>query len=119
MLKANSKQARKNIFEYVKGYTEERIKAETPKELYREMYQIFRSEKGCPYNDRLPEYEVFEDWASGLALTGLFCFWYNRPAVDDIKAILEETEEEAGRFTEDEAERFLTRLIYNEMKRNL
>ena len=60
---------------------------------------------------------AFEAWASGLALGGLFCYYYNRSAVDDVQKILNETDEEAQDYTEAEAERFLTRLIYMEIRR--
>ena len=66
----------------------------------------------------MPESEVFEDWARGLAMNGLFCYYYNRSAIEDVKELLEETPEEANRHTEEKAEAFLTRWIYDEMKRN-
>ena len=79
--------------------------------------EIFRDEKGGSFeylrrSRGFSDYEIFKDWAQGLALGGLFCYWYNRPAVDDLGAILEETEEEKARYTERQAEEMLTRLIY-------
>jgi exopolyphosphatase/guanosine-5'-triphosphate,3'-diphosphate pyrophosphatase len=44
---------------------------------------------------------------------------YNRSEVDDLGEILEETESEKKRYTEREAESFLTRLIYNEIKKEV
>ena len=59
---------------------------------------------------------IFEDWARGLALGNLFCYYYNRSAKDDLGKILEESEEEKAKYTEQEAEELLTRLIYREME---
>ena len=64
-----------------------------------------------------PCFVIFEDWARGLALGNLFCYYYNRSAVDDLGEIMEETEEEKAKYTEQEAEETLTRLIYREMEK--
>ena len=88
------------------------------KDAARFIYECFRSEKaGDAYFRFRPEYEAFEDWASGLPSSFDFCFWYNRSAVDDLGAILEETDEEKARFSESDAERLLTKLIYNQIRK--
>ena len=121
MLKANSKKARENLMKYIEEYTADKV------EEYEELenmsnaaavYEIFKIEKqpNCPYYKRFPESKVFEDWAQGLAMNGLFLYYYNRSAVDDLGAILEETEEEKARYTEEQAAQFLTNLIYNRVK---
>ena len=66
---------------------------------------------------RLLRREIFKDWAQGLALGGLFCYYYNRSAKDDLGAILEESEAEKAKYTEQEAEEMLTRLIYRELEK--
>jgi hypothetical protein len=83
------------------------------------IFDIFQAEK--PGTDeyyrrrRMYGADIFKDWAQGLAMGGLFCYYYNRSAVDDLGAILEETETEKSRFTESDAEDLLTNLIYREV----
>lgn len=61
--------------------------------------------------------DIFKDWAQGLPMGSLFCYYYNRSAVDDLKQILQETDAEAARFTETDAENLLTNLIYRELEK--
>lgn len=125
MLKTNSTKARNNIKQYIinnfdcTGYTE------TPPEEWREIaafiLKTFRSEKySMPedfryYNNN--ECAAFTDWCAGLPSVLDTCYYYNRSAVADLAAILEETPAEAERFTETQAEELLTALIYRELKR--
>lgn len=126
MLKTNSKKAVENVRAYImqdvdyiaeqSGYT---INTENIDVVLAYAWEIFKGEKKCDIerNYGCASYAIFQDWASGLALGGLFCYWYNRPAVKDLGDILEETEEERSKYTESEAERLLTLLIYREMER--
>ena len=61
--------------------------------------------------------QLFYDWCQGLPSFLDTCYYYNRSAVDDLGAILEETEEEKARFTEQEAAEKLTYLIYRELNK--
>lgn len=81
-------------------------------------YECFKDEMKIEIENNYhnPCFVIFEDWARGLALGGLFCYYYNRSAKDDLGEILEETEEEKSKYTEMEAEEMLTRLIYREME---
>ena len=131
MLKANSKKAKENLYNYIRehsedhllidwGYTPEQI--ESKKDLYKAIYNAFLVEKQptCAYYSRYPEGKVFEEWASGLACGGLFCYYYNREPAADIAEILEETPEEVERYnnrSRSEQESFLTSLIYREISR--
>lgn len=63
------------------------------------------------------EQERFTDWAQGLPSILDTCYYYNRSAVDDLGAILEETAEEKARYSEQNAEQLLTALIYKELVR--
>ena len=63
------------------------------------------------------EQERFTDWAQGLPSILDTCYYYNRSAVDDLGAILEETAEEKARYSEQNAEQLLTALIYRELVR--
>ena len=78
----------------------------------------FRKEKMSDfrYHD-CNEFAAFADWCQGLPSVLNTCYYYNRSAVDDLGAILEETAEEKARFSEPEAERRLTWLIYRELSK--
>ena len=58
---------------------------------------------------------MFVDWCQGLPSALDTLYYYNRSAVDDLAAILEETEEEKAKYTEAQAEEILSRLIYREL----
>ena len=111
MLRSNSKKARENIRNYIiewdSDYIRERSDYTIPEDdvdaiLAYAYDEIFRDEYKYRIEDNYsnPCFVIFEDWAKGLALGGLFCYYYNRSAVDDLGAILEETEEEKGKYTE-------------------
>ena len=126
MLRSNSKKARENIREYIMQdadiLEEYEITPGTEKETIASMYGIFLDEMQYTisnYRGRASEYDIFKSWAQGLALGGLFCYYYNRSAVDDLGDILEETPEERAKYSEQEAEEMLTKLIYREMRNSL
>lgn len=127
MLRSNTKKAAENVRSYIvaqdadyiaerSGYT---ISEDETEKLLAYAFDIFKDEMKYEIerNYRCASYPIFKDWASGLALGGLFCYYYNRSAVDDLGGILEETEEERSKYTEAEAEEMLTRLIYREMSK--
>lgn len=122
MLRTNSKAAKANIIEYIKqdqDYIEESYNytPENDNELLASVYGIFLSEKTneLQRSNYINQFEIFKSWAQGLALGGLFCYYYNRSAVDDLGNILEETEEERNKYSEAQAEEMLTKLIYREI----
>ena len=79
---------------------------------------VFRKEKMSDLRYRnCNEFAAFTDWCQGLPAVLDTCYCYNRSAVDDLGRILEETAEEKARFTEAEAERRLTWLIYRELSK--
>ena len=123
MLRTNTKKAAANIRAYIMdGFTPEGYTDNPPQEFPEVaafILDTFRNEKywrsqdvryyhGC-------ERSAFRDWCAGLPSVLDTCYYYNRSAVDDLGAILEETEEEKARFTEQEAEQLLTNLIYREL----
>ena len=63
---------------------------------------------------RISLQDLFEDYAAGLPLGGLFDY-YLHSAIDTLGDILEESEAEREKYSEEEAEKMLTRLIYREM----
>lgn len=81
--------------------------------------ETFYSEK-CRYDNRykagrISRFDLFADWCSGLPSILDICYYYNRSAVDDLAGILQETEAEKAKFSESEAEKRLTWLIYREI----
>lgn len=121
MLKTNSKKALENIRAYILENADNtnyggNCDFKDWKAAARFVWNCFMQEKSGD-NRRMPEADLFEEWASGLPSSFDFCYWYNRPAVDDLGAILEETDEEKARFSESSAEKLLTRLIYNQIKK--
>lgn len=124
MLKTNSKKARENIKAYIMdGFNGDNYDIKTPAtfpEAARIIYDIFTSEKYYSQSweraHGMTEQASFIDWCAGLPSIIDTCYYYNRSAVDDLGAILEETETEKARFTEAEAESRLSYLIYREIK---
>ena len=122
MLKTNSKQARQNVQAYIMAQFDGcNIDVETPdtfKETAAVIMDAFRTEKPAVGSySRMTEEERFIDWAQGLPSVLDTCYYYNRPAVDDLGAILEETETEKARYSESKAAELLTKLIYRELVR--
>lgn len=124
MLRTNTKKARENVRNYiidnVKDYliTDYEINKKdvnTFEGLANVIWSIYKSEHG--YTRYFGSQADFEEYARGLALGSLFCYYYNRSALDDVANILEETEEEKARFDEEKAENLLTYLIYREVSK--
>lgn len=123
MLKTNTRKARENIRAYIVNNFDASSYTETPPETFPAIadyiLETFRDEK-CKYDlrykaGRISEQELFFDWAAGLPSLLDTCYYYNRSAVNDLGAILEESESEKARYSESDAERLLTTLIYREL----
>ena len=122
MLRTNTKKANENIRAYIMdNFTPENYTDNPPKdfpEVAAFILAVFRTERkhilNCDYY-RPIEFAAFTDWCKGLPSVLDTCYYYNRSAVDDLGRILEETAEEKARFSEPEAERRLTWLIYREL----
>lgn len=124
MLKTNTKKARENIRNYIVehfdpcGYDVNQ-EPENFSEIARIILETFAEEK--PYSTKyiyryhLSDEKVFTDWCQGLPSILDTCYYYNRSAVDDLGAILEETEAEKAKYSESDAERLLTHLIFREL----
>ena len=125
MLKTNSKKARENVRNFIiAGFTPEGYTANPPQEfpeIARFILATFRNEKyHLPQDFRYyqnNERVAFVDWCAGLPGILDTCYYYNRCAVDDLGAILAESEEEKAHYTEEQAENTLTFLIYRELTR--
>lgn len=127
MLRTNSSKARENIKQYIINNFDCTNYTETALEEWREIaafiLETFRTEKYSMIEDyryyNNNECAAFTDWCAGLPSVLDTGYYYNRSAVDDLALILEETEEEKERFTEEKAETLLTALIYRELKRGV
>lgn len=106
----------------INGFNGENYEIETPdtfEETARIIYNTFADEYLFEYNRRRNEQEVFTEWCSGLPSILDTCYFYNRSAVEDLGDILEETEEKRNKYTEEQAEKYLTYLIYREIKKTV
>ena len=118
MLKTNSKQARENIRNYIidrfdcSDYEPKTI-PEGFTEIAKFILTTFRDEKTNYQN--IPEVDLFADWAAGLPAVLDTCYYYNRSAVDDLGKILNETQAEKDKYSEDKAQELLSSLIYREL----
>ena len=124
MLRTNTLKCRENIKKYIikiydgnQDYSNHGINTETTdyNEIIKNIKDIFNLEVGGWYSKQVGEYNAFEYWCRGLPSIIDTCYFYNRSAKDDVAEILEETEEEKNRYTEDDAGKLLTRLIYKEV----
>ena len=123
MLKSNSKKAKENIKNYIinnfdySSYEDEQNPAPTEyKDICTCIYNTMQEEKR--YNRSINDYMTFEDWCRGLPSILDTCYYYNRSAIEDLMQILEETVEEAYKYTERQAEERLTQLLFREINSN-
>ena len=124
MLRTNSSKAKENIKQYITNNFDCTNYTDTPPEDWRGIatfiLETFRKEKySCIEDYRYyhnSELSAFVDWCAGLPSVLDTCYFYNRSAVDDLGAILEETETERNKHSETDAEQCLTRLIYKVLK---
>ena len=122
MLKTNAKKTKINVMKYIRqdldylkeylGSRCEEIDLNNDKHICTIIWDIFTKEMSYELKKCAAVYDVFVSWAQGLALGQLFCYYYNRSAVDDLAEILEETDEEKSKYLEFEAEELLTKLIF-------
>lgn len=124
MLRTNSKKAKENIeryiiehFDYTGHEKENEPTPETYKDICKCIYNTMISEK--LYAKETNNYATFKSWCQGLPSILDTCYYYNRSAINDLKEILEESDEEASKFGESEAEERLTYLLYREITSNM
>ena len=120
-LRTNSRKAKENVRQYIldnvdfTGYDANNMTGADFPKIAHSVLDIFRSEKSWAFVPGYNEFCIFLDWTRGLPFALDCCFWYNRSAVDDLGAILEETEEEKAKYNEEEAGLLLVKLIYREL----
>lgn len=78
------------------------------------LWETAMSEQNWGKNERRSYQDRFVDWLSGLPTTFDAGWWWNESAVEILGDILEETEEERSKYSEADAERLLSYLVYRE-----
>ena len=125
MLRTNTKAVKAKIQNYIiDNFCPDDYTSDPPQEfgeIAKFILQTFRSAKYSLKEDfrfyRNSEALAFEDWAAGLpGLLNTSDYYCNNSAVDILGDILEETEQEKAKYTEEASERLLTSLIYRELK---
>lgn len=122
MLKTNSKKAVENIHNYIVSiYNDEEqdTKQNAPfEEIAKTVYNAFVEQKWSFEKRRYAnEQKTFEDWLQGLPSILDVGYYYNREAKADLQAILEQTDEQANKYSKTQSEQLLTYLIYREIKK--
>lgn len=119
MLKTNSKPALINLRKYIADNTSPENYGFEPitefKPAARFIMTCFYNEKVKNDKRRMNYQDLFIEWLAGLPTVFDSCYYYNRSAKDDIGGILEETEQEKDKFTEEQACDLLSRIIYREI----
>jgi hypothetical protein len=120
-MKSNNKKAIENIKAYVMdGFTGDNYQIEKPAtfdEAAKIIWNCFQTEKVKGDTRGLCIQALWEEWCSGLPSILDCCYWYNRSAVNDLGNILEQSKEEREKYSEDKAEKVLTRLLYREIEK--
>ena len=118
MLRSNSAKARANLRAYIMNHFDSSNYTDEAPEgwdaIARFIMETFEEEKA---HERGNRHDVFVSWTQGLPSVLDTCYWYNRPAVNDLGAILEETDAEMQMFDEHAACLKLSRMIYMELQR--
>lgn len=125
MLKTNSKKARENVRDYIvkntcgDGYGVAADALETFDGCARFIIETFKNEyKHDPTFRRFGFcFPSFRDWCAGLPSALDTCYYYNRSAVADAAAILQETPAESAKYSESDAENILTVMIFRELEK--
>lgn len=122
MLRSNSKKALENIRAYIlEQYNPEEYglpETNDFREAARNMWEACKNEIIKHDKRRMSYYEFFVEWLSGLpSLFDSADYIYHCNAKKRLAAILEETEAEADKYTETEAETMLNRLIWREVSK--
>lgn len=123
MLKTNCKIVREKIRAYimngenVEEYAPEGTPHGTFEEVAAAVYADFLRWYDCGFTaKRYPnELDAFCNWAAGLPSIIDTCYYYNISAVDLLGDICEETAAERSKYTEEQAERTMSYLIYREI----
>ena len=127
MVRTNSKKAIEAIRAYImENYNGDNYEAGTPEaeaKTFEEKARAILADVKRVEGYRVTRYSKFSwqdafcEWSKGLPSLLDTCYHYNVSAVDLLGDMLEETEAERNRYTEDEAETMLDRLLYRELSK--
>lgn len=130
MIKTNTKQAKEAIKNYIlgaydaSGYDPDTVEAmaETFEEIARVLLSETKRVNGCDVGKKFGGkwytwQDAFIDWSKGLPSIFDTSYHCGACAVDLLGDMLEETEEERNRYTEEQAEDMLDRLIFREISK--
>lgn len=67
---------------------------------------------------RVSIYTLFEEWVSCLCSALPSKYYYNVSAVDLLGRWLDQTDDEKSKYSEDQAERMITKLLYRELTKH-
>lgn len=121
MIRTNSKKAIENIRKYILENFTPYYKNDVDEKDFKKVAKYIQN---AVYNEKIKNdrnswrcgiQANFTAWCQGLPSVLDTCYYYNRSAVDDLANILEETEEEKNKYTEEKAENLLTYLLYREI----
>lgn len=121
MVKTNSAAASRKIREYIRenynpeGYDEYQ-QTDNIHKIAENILLCFMQEKVLHDKRNLTYEEYFLEWMAGLP-TILNADYYLGKAVDTLGDILEQTEDERAKHTEEQAERKLSQMILRELRR--
>lgn len=119
-LKTNTNKATANLFEYIANTINPEEIGEgfdvwtaTRTDFSKAIVEYFETSyyNGDNRKHKMTKQELFTEWASGLPL-GIFDYYDNMSAVEIVGDILEETEEEKAKYTEEQASALLTYMIF-------
>lgn len=80
--------------------------------------EFVRQAYSSKYQQKQNRQQAFIEWSKGLPLDNLFTFWiYRTDPIELVGDILEESEQERARFTEEQAAEKMVYLIYAEVMR--
>ena len=122
MLRTNCKKAIENIRRYIvenvdfSGY-DRGVDVSDWKAVKKEIWNIYTDEVGKWREKQIGRQNAFFEWCQGLPSVLDTCHYYNRSAKNDVAEILEENEAEKEKYTEEEAEKLLTWLIFRELSK--
>ena len=129
MLRTNSKKAIENLKKWTvdhfdaDGYDDFNGNENDFSECAKFIYRVFLREKyegAEKYYRNARMQDVFADWCADLpSVLNTADYYYTRRAVDVLGEILEQSEEERNRYTESEAEKCMTYLLYRTIKKGV
>lgn len=131
MLRTNSKKAMENIRKEIRNsyeaaeeyftYDGGEMKTEFP-DICKDIIEAFKAEKldgnKIYQSGRVSKQEMFADWMAGLPTAfPVSDDVFLRSAVDFLGNILEETEEQKARYSDEQAEKLACNLLYRELEK--